>query len=126
MSIIYTDIEKTLVAYLKTALGSSIYVATKKAAADATQPEKQVILQVSWAGEKSRVTRFAGLIVDIYADTYEDASTLAFQVEALLRDATVDPIKLVSIIAGPVRIGEQTPQEKRSISAEVVAKATDI
>lgn len=126
MSIIYTDIEKTLVAHLKTALGSGVHVGTKKVAPDLTQPAQQVVIQVSWAGQKTLVTRYAGVVLDIYADGDIAASDLALLVEAHLRTATVSPIKQVNIISGPVRLGDETEQEKRSISAEVVVKATDL
>lgn len=126
MAIIYPDIEKTLVAHLKSQLGTGVRVATKKPAADATQPAKLVVVSVAYAGDKEPVTRFAGVVVDVYADTYAQASTLAFQTEAALRTATGDSIKKVTIITGPIRLGDETEQEKRSISAEVVVKATDI
>lgn len=126
MAIIYPDVEKTLVAHLKSALGSTVYVATKKAPADATQPQKQVVVSVALAGDKTPVSRFAGVVVEVYADTYAEASTLALLTEAYLRTCTGEHIKSVDIIAGPIRLGDETEQEKRSISAEVVVKATNL
>lgn len=126
MAIIFPDIEKTLVSHLKSALGSSVYVATKKAPADATQPQKQVVVSASFAGDRDPVSRFAGVVVEVYANTYAEASTLALLTEAHLRTCTGDQIKRVDIITGPVRLGDETEQEKRSISAEVVVKATNL
>lgn len=129
MAVIYADIEKTLVAHLQTALGSTVYVATKKHAPGTTEspePSKQVVVMVNWAGDKEQMIKYAGIVIEVFADTYADASTLALQVEAHLREATVGAIKKVSIIAGPIRIGDNTAQEKRSISAEAVVQAADL
>ncbi len=127
MPIIYPDIEKTLVAYLEDLLDPDTRVGTKKLAGDATQPAKQVVVQVAYSNDKTTpVLRFAGVIVDIFADTYEDASDLAFLVEALLRECTGEQIKKVELIAGPSRIAEETPQERRTLSLEVTVKGTDL
>ncbi len=126
MAVIYEDIETTLVSYLATALGSSVRVATKKAAPDAVQPAKQVIITVTWGNDKEHVMKYAGVQLEIYALGDIEASNLALLAEAYLRQATVGPIKKVDIIAGPVRLGDETDQEKRSISAEVTVQATDL
>lgn len=126
MAVIYEDIETTLVSYLATALDSSVRVATKKAAPDAVQPAKQVIITVTWGNDKERVMKYAGVQLEIYASGDIEASNLALLAEAYLRQATVGPIKKVDIIAGPVRLGDETDQEKRSISAEVTVQATDL
>ena len=127
MAVIYGDIEATLVTYFKSVLDPEIYVATKKAAPDMNpQPEQQVVILVAWAGDKEFVTKYAGVQLEIYADGDVQASNLALLVEAHLRQATVGPIKRVDILAGPIRLGDATNQEKRSISAEVVVQATNI
>lgn len=124
--IIYPDIEKTLVAYLEGVLDSEVRVGTIKLAGDQEQPAKQVVVQVTYSNDRSPVTRFAGVVVDIFADTYEDASDLAFLVEAYLRECKGEQIKKVELIAGPARIGEQTQQERRSLSLEVTVKGSDL
>ncbi len=128
MAIIYPDIEKVLVAHLQNSLGNDVRVATKKTPADQTPPAKEVVVVVAYAGDKepSQVLKFAGVVLDIYANDYATASTLALQTEAALRQATGNEIKFVEIIAGPTRLAEETPQERRSISAEVTVKATDL
>ena len=127
MAVIYADIETTLVAYFKSVLDPEVYVATKKAAPDMEpQPEQQVIIVASWAGDKELVLKYAGVQLEIYADGDIEASNLALLVEAHLRQATVGAIKSVEILAGPIRLGDPTNQEKRSISAEVVVLATDL
>lgn len=124
--IIYPDIEKTLVAYLEGVLDSDVRVGTIKLAGDAEQPAKQVLVQVTYSNDRTPVTRFAGVVVDIFADTYAEASDLAFLVEAYLREATGEHIKKVELIAGPARIAEETAQQRRTISLEVTVKGSDL
>jgi hypothetical protein len=126
MAIIFPDIEKTIVAYLDGALPSDVRVGTKKLAGDAEQPAKQVVVQVTYANDKTPVLRFAGVIVDVFADTYADASDLAFLVEARLRDCTGEHIKKVDLIAGPSRDPEETQQERRTLSLEVTVLGSDL
>lgn len=125
MAVIYSDIETTLVSHLKTAL-PDVYIATKKSAPDKAQPEKQIVITVSWAGDKEQVLKYAGVVLDVYADTDIGCTNLALLAEAHLRAATVGSIKKVVIIAGPIRQTEETAQEKRSISAEVTVQATSL
>jgi hypothetical protein len=128
MAIIYPDIEKVLVAHLASALGETVRVGTVKTPADQTPPSREVVITASYSADKvpAQVLKFAGVVLDVYADTYEEASTLGLQAEAALRQATGDEIKFVEILAGPIRLADETPQEKRSISAEVTVKATDL
>lgn len=125
MAVIYSDIEATLVAYLKTAM-PDVYIATKKAAPDHAQPEKQIVITVAWAGDKEQVLKYAGVVLDVYADNDIACTNLALLAEAHLRSATVGAIKKVEILAGPIRQAEDSAQEKRSISAEVTVQATSI
>lgn len=126
MAVIYEDIETTLVSHLQNALGSEVRVGTKKLGPDQIQPAKQVVVTANWAGDKEDMLKYAGVILDIFADGDIEASNLALLVEAKLRTATVGPIKKVGIIAGPIRQADETTQEKRSISAEVTVQATDL
>lgn len=125
MAVIYTDVEATLVSHLKTAL-PDVTVATKKVGPDKAQPEKQIVITVAWAGDKEQMLKYAGVVLDVYANTDMLCTNLALQAEAYLRAATVGPIKKVEIIAGPVRQVEETNQEKRSISAEITVKAISL
>lgn len=125
MAVIYADIEATLVAYLKTAL-PDVHIATKKVGPDKEQPEKQIVITVAWAGDKEQVLKYAGVVLDVYADNDIACTNLALLAEAHLREATVDAIKKVVIIAGPIRQTEDSNQEKRSISAEVTVQATSL
>ena len=129
MAVIYPDIETTLVTHFKSVLSSDVYVATKKHPPTRTlalMPTKQLVINVSWANDRDVVTKFAGVVLEVYAPDDITASNLALEVEAKLRNSIGAVIKKVDIIAGPVRLGDETEQEKRSISAEVVVKATNL
>ncbi len=127
MPIIYPDAEKTLVAYFKSVLDPDVYVATKHSQPDAVNvPTKELIINVSYAGETTdRVTRDATATLEIFANTYEDASSLAFLVESLIRDSVGDVIKRAEVRLGPIRTNEETEQERRSIDVGLIVKATD-
>lgn len=125
MALIYfEDVEIELVTYFSQIFPSS-YVATKKAPADlADVPSSQIILTVSPSAQKNPVLRYFGLVVEIYAQTYQEASDLGRMVEMYLRDATsTRSIQKVEIIAGPIRLGEESGVEKRSISADLTVRA---
>lgn len=126
MTVIYPDIEAVIVAHLQTALGDAVRVATKKVPAGDPQPESQVVVTASMAQDIEPVTRLAGVVLDCYADTDLDVTALALLTEAHLRNVTGDAIKFVRVLRGNVRLPEETEQEKRSISAEVVVKATNL
>ena len=124
--IIFPDIEITLVDVLSDYF-EDVRVATKKAPAD-QQPSSQIVITATYANEKSvsPVLRYAGVVLDIYADDYATASGLALEATAVLQTATVEGIKQVSIISGPTRMGDDTGQEHRAVSAEVVVRANDL
>lgn len=121
----YEDIERELVEFLTQRVGGSAIVATKKRPADHPDADAdQVIITVAPAGDKTPVTRFVGVVLEIYASTYQQASNLSRMTEMYLRQAPefTRSIKRVEIIAGPIRLPEDGVQEKRSISAELVVK----
>lgn len=126
--IIYPDIETVLVGYLKADFGDGVYVSVKTAPADVNpKPEFQVIVNVSPTAQKTPVTRYANVLVECYGLTYSGANELGLYVEALLREATsTGQIKKVEILVGPTRTADDSVYEKRSISAEVVIKASSI
>ena len=121
----FPDIEPIIVSVLK-AHFTTVRVGTKKLPAD-QQPAKQIVVTVAYGNEKSisPVLRYAGVVLDIYASNYADASSLALEATAVLRTVTGASIKEVSIISGPTRMGDDTGQEHRAISAELVVKATN-
>jgi hypothetical protein len=123
--IIFRDIEKDIYSTLHAAF-PSVRVATKKAPAN-EQPATQIVITASYGNEKSvsPVLRYAGVVIDVYGDDYDTVSTLALQVAARLQTVTGTYVKKVSLTSGPVRMGSDTGQEHRAISAEVTVKATN-
>lgn len=125
----YPDIEPEIVAGLVSWLDNmTVRVATRKKPPTDTEPSSQVIVTVAYSNEKPEtpLLRYAGVVIDVFANDYAAASELAYQVEAGLRSLSGGNIKKVSITAGPSRIGEESGQEHRAISAEVVVQAYDL
>lgn len=125
MAVLFPDVEKTLITYLKSALPSGVLVATKKPAADATQPTKQVIINAAYNGEREFVTKFVSLTIDVYADTYANANALGLLVESKIRGCVGDPIKKATVLLGPVRTAEPSEMEKRSLDVELIVKGAN-
>jgi len=127
MPVKYNDIEKDLVAYIVAGLADgSVRVGTMKLPAAKTEPAKQVVISATLGAETELMLRYGQVVIDIYANDYATASSLALTVESLVRRATGTNIKHVTVQTGPVRLGDDSGQERRSLSAEVVVKATDI
>jgi hypothetical protein len=127
MAIIFPDIEKTLVTYFATALGSGVHVGTKHSQPDETLPDKQLVITAAYGGVTTdRVTKEANVTLDAFADSYADASTLGLLVEALVRDCVGTEIKRAEVRLGPVRTNEDSEQERRSIDVGLIVKGTDL
>jgi hypothetical protein len=132
-AIIYPDIEKIIVAFLKAELDSlsdplaaNVRVATKKAAPDLDQPAKQVVVVGAYDGTLDGPLRSANLVLDVYAADYDTASSLALLVAALIVQCIGDPIKRAVVTVGPVRLTDETPEEKRSISVDLTVKGSHL
>lgn len=125
MAVIFPDIEKTIVAYLKSVLSNDVYVAVKKAPADKTGVNKQVIITASYQGESLYVTKTASVTIDVYANTYAACSDLALLVDARIRGVVGHPIKKATVLLGPVRIAEQAG-EHRSLDVEVIVQGSPL
>ncbi len=127
MAVIFPDIEKTLVAYFATALGSGVRVGTKHSQPDETLPDKQLVITAAYGTETGdRVTKEANVTLEAYADTYADASDLGLLVEALVRGCVGIEIKRAEVRLGPVRTNEDSEQERRSIDVGLIVKGTDL
>jgi len=133
MAVIFPDIEKTLVSYFNTAfaaqdteLATGVRVATKKAQPDEAQPDKELVINVSYAAETNYVTKDASVMLEIYASDYATANELGLLVEALVRDSVGTEIKFAEVRLGPVRLGEEGPLEKRYLDARLVVKGTNL
>ena len=126
MTVKYNDIEKDLVAFIIAGLADgSVRVGTMKLPATKTEPPKQVVISATLGAETEIMLRYGQVVIDVYANDYATASDLGYKVESLVRRATGTNIKHVTVQTGPVRLGDDSGQERRSLSAEVVVKATD-
>jgi hypothetical protein len=124
--IYYEDIEAELVGFLSDNLDpDEVLVATKVPAPDETDlPDNFLVVTVAPGQDKSPVTRFYGVVLELYAKDYATASALSREVDFWIRNATgARSIKSVRVINGPIRLGDDGPKEKRSFSAELIVKA---
>jgi hypothetical protein len=130
MAVQFPDVEKTIVTFLNSQLASSDFsgtrVATKKALPDETQPAKQIVVTVAYNGEENYVTKRASLTLDVWANDYATASSLALWLEAKIRDLAGDPVKQVIVRLGPVRGSDETRQEHRMLDVELLVKGTNV
>jgi hypothetical protein len=120
---LFPDLEVELVQYFTNVLGEIARIGTKKLPGDQTQDE--IVINVSYSGDKDRTLKYAGVVLDIYSADYETCTGLALAAECVLRGSMSSSIKSVDVLSGPVRMDEPGPAEHRSISAELVVKATD-
>lgn len=128
--VIFPDIEKVLVAGIKSALSArsenyaaNVLVATRKPAPDfSPYPAKIVTVRNDGGPQLDHVRKQERVGISIWADTYADASDLARLLEALLKQMTGEEIKLVEIALAPVRVDEEGPQECRFMTIQVITK----
>jgi len=126
--VIYPDIEEIIITYLKSNLLTiagyeNVNIAPVKSMSDTAS---EVIVNGSYNSDISQVHRNASLVLEVYADTFEKANTLSLIVDALIRGANIGSIKKVDVIVGPVRTTEASALEKRSLSVDLVVKATQM
>jgi len=126
--VIYPDLEEIIISYFKDNLLTiegyeNVNIAPVKSMNDNAS---EVIVNASYNNDISQVHRNASLILEVYSDTFEKANTLSLIVDALIREATVGSIKKVDVIVGPVRLSEASTLEKRSLSVDLVVKATQM
>jgi len=126
--VIYPDIDELLISYLQSTLLTitgyeNVNIAPIKSMNDTAS---EVIVTAAYNSDVSKVHRNASAVLEVYADTFEKANTLSLIVDALIREATVNGIKKVEVILGPVRTDEKSTLEKRSLSVDLVVKATQM
>lgn len=127
MAIKFPDLETILVSYLKQALSSSqssvahnVHVATQHVPSGEAQPQKQVLVHASYNANQTEVTKFATVVLDIYANDSLEATELALHVAAVIQLCTGSEIKRATVRLGPVRTTEKGQQERRSLDIELV------
>lgn len=126
MAVIFPDIEQILVAHLKSVLPNTVRVATKKAPADQTQPAQQVVIVGNYTGTLDDVRQEATVTIDVFATDYKTASDLARTVAALVVEPPMEHIKRATVVLGPVRLADSGPDEKRSLSVELIVKGSNL
>lgn len=134
MTVIFPDIEKVLVAALKTALlardepiAANVYVATKKPAPDySPYPSKMVILRADGGPQLDDVRKTERIGVNVWCDTYANANELSYLVAALMKTLTGDSVKYVNMVLSPIRIDEASTEEHRYMTFELVVKASNL
>lgn len=130
-AVIFPDVEKVLVADIKTKLTArsesytnGVTVATIKPAPDVSPyPSKIVVIRSDGGPELDHVRKLERVSVSVYANTYADASNLARMVQALFRTTTGEDIKQVTAVLSPVRVDEEGPQQARYMTFEIITKA---
>lgn len=132
MAVVFPDVEKLLVAHLQATLnaryGSGVVrVATKKAPAETTPyPSREVVVAAQYQGVRENVLQEVTAVVDIYANTYENASDLALVTGALIVTISRDYIKRAVVTVGPIRLLEDSTQEKRTLSVDLTVKGSTL
>ena len=133
-AVIFPEIEKVLVAAIKAELDSrsepyaaSVYVATKKPAADVNPyPARIVVIRSDGGTQQDWIRKSERVGITIWANDYAQASELARLIEALAITLTGNEIKLSRIILSPVRIDEPGPQECRYLTLELITKGSTL
>jgi hypothetical protein len=133
MAIIHPDVEKLLVAYLVTALAAiddpvaeDVRVATKKTPPGETQPDKEVVVIAQYDGTLDEVRKSATAVLDVWASGYEVASELALLVAALIVNFPGSEVKRAVVSLGPVRLSEDGPLERRSLTVDLIVKGSEL
>lgn len=130
-AVIFPDIEPTLVTKLQQFCDNStedfaddVRVATKKLP-PGLPPQSEVIIQVSYQETLDKVRRAATVLLEVFADDYATASGLAHFVASKCPNLVGSTIKFAEVSLGPFRDAEEGPQEKRSITFDLIVKGAD-
>lgn len=125
--IIYPDIEKIIVSYLSEALinigETDVKVRINKSK---NNDEKEVIITAAYNADIPPVHKQASLVIDIYCPTHEEANALSLKVDSVIRGATIQGIKKVDVVLGPVRTAEASQSQKRSMSVDLIVQASNL
>jgi len=133
--VIFPDVEKVLVAGLKTALTSrvepvaaAVHVSTIKPAPDVFPYPTAIVTIRSDGGQMLDPVRKTERIgINVWCSgtqAYENASELAHLVTALMKSLTGDAIKYIDNILSPIRIDEESTEEHRYMTFELVVKGS--
>lgn len=132
MATIFPDVEPQLITLISDALNAldltDVVVSVKKPDPQTSPYPDSIITVRSDGGNmlERDIVRTERVGVNVWANTYYDASSLANIVEAVLRDSRTESIKLIETMLSPVRVANDGPQEQRYMTFQLVVKATDV
>jgi hypothetical protein len=133
-AVIFPDVERVMVAALKAALelrtepyAQNVSVSTIKPAPDVTPyPERMIVVRADGGPMLDHVRKNERVGLTIWADTYEDANALSRLLEALVKGMTGEHIKFVNVVLSPVRVAEESTQECRYMTLELITKGSTL
>jgi hypothetical protein len=89
-------------------------------------PSKIVTVRSDGGPKLDYVRQFIRIGINVYADTYADASELAYFVDALGEQLCGEQIKMVTTILSPTRVPEDSEQEHRYLTWEIITKGSTL
>lgn len=130
MAVIFPDIEAHVVSYLNNALDereiTGVRVGTKKLPAGSALPQTaEVVVIGNYTGTLDWVRSDATLTIDVYADDYSTASDIARTIGALIAQIPGEYVKRAVVSLGPIRLSDEAPLEKRSMTVDLIVKGSD-
>jgi hypothetical protein len=135
MNTIFPDVEKLLIARIKSLLEASsnpvadnVWVANKKPPADVTPyPGKICTIRSDGGPDTERgLIRAERVGINVYTETVADASELSRLIEALLRSNAWGDVKLIETDMSPMAVPNEGPQEQRYMTLTVYVKASNL
>lgn len=132
MAVIFPDIEKVLIEYLVNSfasldvpLSNGVRFGTVKLD-PSVSVAKEVVVVGNYSGNLDRVRASAIATVDVYSPDYGTASELALLVAAVVVGISGDEVKRAVVTLGPVRLTDESPLEKRSLTVELIVKGSTL
>lgn len=130
MAVIFPDIEPLIVEFLTESLATvtdtDVRVGTKKLPPEAPVPEAEVVVVGNYTGTADVVRQEATLTIDVYSADYATASDIGLLVGALIVQIPGEHIKRAVVSLGPVRLTDESPLEKRSLSVDLIVKGSTL
>jgi hypothetical protein len=131
MAVIFPDIEPLIVDHLTASLALSgvtgVRIGTKKLPAGTTAPATaEVVVIGNYTGTLDDVRSDATLTIDVYSQSYANASEIGLLVGALIVQIPGEHVKRAVVSLGPVRLEDEAPLEKRSLSVDLIVKGSTL
>lgn len=130
MAVIFPDIEPLIVEFLNESLATAtaleVRVGTKKLPPEATVPDAEVVVVGNYSGTLDIIRQEATLTIDVYSADYATASDIGLLVGAFIVQIPGEHIKRAVVTLGPVRLTDESPLEKRSLSVDLVVKGSTL